>query len=78
MKPKQTTTWRCQASTCLYIASSIFLLAGFFLMWSEGSDFTHFRPEIFSPQRVRIAPLLCLVGYLLVGCGIMARRPRTY
>ncbi len=73
MKPKKAITWKCQASTCFYTVAAIFLLSGFALMWCEGSDFAHFRPEIFSPLRVRIAPLLCLVGYLLVGWGIMAK-----
>ncbi len=76
MKPNKTITCKRQASTCLYTAATIFLLSGFALMWCEGSDFAHFRPEIFSPLSVRIAPLLCLIGYLLVGCGIMAKPVR--
>lgn len=40
-------------------------------MSGEGSDFDSFRLDIFSARRVKIAPAICLVGYLLVILGIM-------
>ncbi len=71
MKSIKTFTWKCHASTYIYVAAAIFLLIGYSLMCADGSEFTHFRPDIFSPLRVRVAPMLCLAGYLLVACGIM-------
>lgn len=72
MKPNKNTAWRCRVSMCSYVVACILLLAGFLLMYGEGSDFSSFRPEIFSFRRIRLAPMLCLAGYLLIPCGIMS------
>lgn len=72
MKPNKNTAWHHRVSMCSYAAAAILLLAGFLLMYGEGSDFSSFRPEIFSPVRIRLAPLLCLAGYLLMPFGIMS------
>lgn len=45
------------------IAASL-ILSGLLLMVGEGSTNDSFCPDIFSARRIRIAPLLCLAGYL--------------
>lgn len=72
MKSNKNAAWCHRVSMYSYVAAAILLLAGFLLMYGEGSDFSSFRPEIFSSVRIRLAPLLCLAGYLLVPFGIMS------
>ena len=48
------------------ILSISLVLTGFLLMAGEGSTNETFCPDIFSARRVIIAPILCLVGYLLL------------
>lgn len=49
------------------------ILVGMILMSGSGSDTTGFNPDIFSTRRIRIAPLVCLVGYLLMIYAIVHR-----
>ncbi|MGJ0978343.1 DUF3098 domain-containing protein, partial [Bacteroides ovatus] len=46
---------------------------GYILMSGEGSTLAAYNPNIFSGIRIRIAPLLCLLGYLLNVFGILYR-----
>lgn len=39
---------------------------GLLLMTGPKTTEKDFEPNIFSPQRIRLAPALCLVGYTLV------------
>ena len=57
----------------IFLAAAILIVCGLVLMYGKGSDSETFRPEIFSPIRIRLAPFLCLVGYLLIPWGIMVK-----
>lgn len=57
----------------IFLLATIFVVCGLVLMYGEGSDNESFRPEIFSPIRIRLAPFLCLVGYLVIPLGIMTK-----
>ena len=57
----------------IFLLAAILVVCGLVLMYGEGSDNETFRPEIFSPIRIRLAPFLCLVGYLLIPLGIMTK-----
>lgn len=59
----------------LLIVGSLVVIAGFVLMSGPGSDDTHFDPSIFSARRVKVAPLVCLLGYVSMIYGVI-RRPR--
>lgn len=59
----------------LLIVGSLVVIAGFVLMSGAGSDDTHFDPSIFSARRVKVAPLVCLLGYVSMIYGVI-RRPR--
>ena len=52
---------------------SILVIIGYILMSGEGSTLAAYNPDIFSGTRIRIAPLLCLLGYLLNVFGILYR-----
>lgn len=69
IKPQQIA--RKHIRWCVYAISAFLILLGLTLMDGEGSSSDAFRPEIFSIQRIKVAPLLCITGYLLVIVGIM-------
>lgn len=52
------------------------VIIGMVLMSGSSSDTEHFNPEIFSARRIKVAPLVCLAGYLFMIFAIM-RRPKT-
>ena len=41
------------------------------LMSGKGSTLAAYNPDIFSDLRIRVAPVICLIGYLLNGFGII-------
>ena len=55
----------------LLIISLFVLIIGFILMIGGGStDGTSFNPEIFSSRRIRLAPIVVILGYLGVVISI--------
>ena len=57
----------------ILIIGAILIIAGYILMSGEGSTLAAYHPDIFSETRIRIAPLVCLLGYLLNIFGILYR-----
>ena len=55
----------------IIIVACVLIVTGFFLMSGQGSTEQAFNPDIFSPQRIVIAPLLCLAGYILIIIGVL-------
>lgn len=51
------------------------VIIGMILMSGAGSDETTFNADIFSARRVKIAPAVCLFGYLFMVYAIL-HRPR--
>ena len=51
----------------------ITILAGFVLMSGEGTTEQAFNPDIFSDIRIKIAPLVCLLGYALCGTAVVLK-----
>lgn len=47
------------------------IAAGYILMSGPSSMTQSFNPDIFSVRRIVIAPMVCLVGYLLIVVGIL-------
>ena len=55
----------------LLIISLLFISVGFALMIGGGGvTNSDFNPEIFSPQRIIYAPIVIIVGYILIGISI--------
>jgi hypothetical protein len=50
------------------------IIVGYILMAGSGSTDESFNPDIFSPRRIVIAPMLCLAGYLLIIIGILKKK----
>jgi hypothetical protein len=51
----------------------VFIVTGYLLMAGPGSTEQHFEADIFSIQRIVVAPILCLAGYLLIVVAILKK-----
>lgn len=61
----------------IFIAGIALIILGYLLMIGGGSDDPNvFNPAIFDAQRITIAPMVCLLGFVVVIAGIMWR-PKT-
>ncbi|MCD8032548.1 MAG: DUF3098 domain-containing protein [Bacteroides sp.] len=60
----------------LLAAGMVVVVIGFLLMTSPVSTETAFEPDIFSVRRIKVAPVVCLFGFLFMIYGIM-RKPKT-
>lgn len=50
----------------------ILIIVGFVLMSGPGSSFeSGFEPDIFSVRRIKVAPMVCLAGFVLMIVGIL-------
>ena len=61
----------------LIIIGLLFIIAGLWLMSGESTTETAFNPEIFSERRIRLAPIVCLIGYLIEVIACMNIRKIT-
>lgn len=52
----------------------LIIVIGFVLMSGSGSTETTFNPDIFRARRIKVAPLVCLFGFLFIIYGIL-RKP---
>ena len=55
----------------LIAISMAIVVIGFLLMSGPGSTETEFNPEIFSDRRIKLAPVVCLVGFLMMIVAVM-------
>ena len=49
------------------------LILGFLLMPGPGSTEGYFEPDIFSVRRIKIAPAICLFGFVFMIYGILKK-----
>ena len=49
----------------------LIIIAGFLLMSGPATTFDGFEPDIFSARRIKVAPLVCLSGFVLMIVGIL-------
>ena len=54
-------------------AGAVMMLLGYCLMAGSGSDENSFNPEIFSAMRIKVAPIVCVIGFVVMGAGIMLK-----
>lgn len=57
----------------ILITACVLIVTGYILMSGPDSTGESFNPDIFSPRRIVVAPLLCLAGYLLIVVGILRK-----
>jgi cytochrome bd-type quinol oxidase subunit 2 len=61
------------AKRIIILSAVVFIVVGYLLMSGPGSTEQAFNPNIFSFRRIVIAPVLCLIGYLLIIVGILKK-----
>lgn len=64
----------CKNYIILLIGTALIII-GYMLMSGKGSTLAAYNPDIFSTLRIRVAPLICLAGYLINVFGILFRFP---
>ncbi len=52
------------------------VIVGFLLMSGSGSSETAYDPDIFSARRIKVAPVICLLGFVSMIYAVV-RRPKT-
>lgn len=61
----------------IFIAGIVLIILGYLLMIGGGSEDPNvFNPAIFDAQRITIAPMVCLLGFVTIIVAIMWR-PKT-
>ena len=48
----------------LLAAGMLVVIIGFVLMGGDGSSADAYNPDIFSARRIKVSPLLCLLGFV--------------
>ena len=48
----------------LLASSMVIVVIGFILMAGDGSTDQAYNPDIFSARRIKVAPLVCLFGFV--------------
>ena len=61
------------AKRIIILSAVVFIVVGYLLMSGPGSTEQTFNPNIFSFRRIDVAPVLCLIGYLLIIVGILKK-----
>ena len=51
----------------------VIVIIGFLLMTGPSTTIDHFVTDIFSVRRVRIAPVVCLIGFVLMVYAVIAK-----
>ena len=59
----------------LLAAGMIVVVIGFLLMTGPGSSDTVYEPDIFSVRRTKVAPIVCLFGFVSMIYAVM-RKPK--
>lgn len=53
----------------------LLVVIGFLLMTGSASDATQYQPDIFSARRIKVAPVVCLVGFVSMIYAVV-RKPK--
>ena len=51
----------------------VIVIIGFLLMTGPSTTVDHFESDIFSVRRVRVAPVVCLMGFLFMMVGVIKK-----
>ena len=68
MKSPSTSKGRCNTfgrmNFILLALGMLVVIIGFILMGGDGSSTEAYNPDIFSARRIKVAPLVCLFGFV--------------
>ena len=77
MKQKETETVFGRRNYVILLIGSVIIIVGYLFMSGEGRTPAAYNPDIFSGLRIRVAPIVCLTGYLINIFGILYRPGRS-
>ncbi len=60
----------------LLVVALLIIVVGFILMAGDGTTEEAFNPDIFSDRRIRVAPVVTLLGFIMVVVAILWRKPK--
>ena len=60
----------------LLAVSMAVVVIGFLLMIGPNSSDTAFEPDIFSARRIKVAPVVCLLGFVSMSY-VVVRKPKN-
>lgn len=64
-----------KTSMIMIAVGIIVVVIGFLLMTGPSSSETQYQPDIFSFRRVKVAPVICFLGYIWIIFAIL-RKPK--
>jgi len=59
----------------LLVVGMVIVVIGFILMSGAGSSENAYNPDIFSARRIKVAPVVCLIGFVSMIFAVM-RKPK--
>ena len=59
----------------LLVVGMAVVVLGFILMSGAGSTESAYNPDIFSARRIKVAPVICLIGFVSMIYAVM-RKPK--
>ena len=62
-----------KANYVLLAIGMVVVVVGFLLMSGSGSTETAYDPDIFSARRIKVAPLVCLAGFVSMIYAVVYR-----
>ena len=62
-----------KANYVLLAIGMVVVVVGFLLMSGSGSTETAYDPDIFSARRIKVAPLVCLAGFVSLIYAVIYR-----
>jgi len=60
----------------LLAVGMVIVVIGFLLMTGPGSNDSVYEPDIFSVRRIKVAPIVCLIGFVSMIYAVM-RKPKN-
>ena len=61
----------------LLVVGMLIIIAGLALMTGGSTTEEAFNPEIFSDRRIKVAPLICLFGFVFMMFAIMYNKSKS-
>lgn len=61
----------------LLAVGMIVVILGFILMTGPGTTESAFEPDIFSVRRIKVAPVVCFLGFIFMIYAIL-KKPKTH
>lgn len=65
-----------KANFILLAIGMVIIILGFVLMTGPSTTETTFQPDIFSVRRIKVAPMVCFLGFIFMIYGVV-HKPKS-